>query len=56
MCTIIKLAPNYARFVMETVQNLQFFIHIRFANNANGHICRIGIRRLIRQFTSGAIL
>jgi len=34
-----KLAPDYARFVI--VQNSQFSIHIRFANNANGHIRRI---------------
>jgi len=30
-----------------TVQNSQFSIHIRFANNANGHVCRICTRRLI---------
>jgi len=30
-----------------TVQNSQFSIHIRFANNANGHIRQICIRRLI---------
>jgi len=41
----LKLAPDYAQFV--TVQNSQFSIHIRFANNANRHIRRICIRRLI---------
>jgi len=30
-----------------TVQNSQFSIHIRFANNANGHIRWICTRRLI---------
>jgi len=30
-----------------TVQNSQFSIHIRFANNANGHVRRICTRRLI---------
>jgi len=37
------LALDYAQFV--TVQNSQFSIHIRFANN--GHIRRICTRRLI---------
>jgi len=29
------------------IQNSQFSIHIRFANNANGHIRQICTRRLI---------
>jgi len=35
--------PDDVRFM--TVQNLQFSIHIRFANNANRHIRRICTRR-----------
>jgi len=39
------MRADYARFV--TVQNSQFSIHIRFANNANGHNRRICTRHLI---------
>jgi len=40
-----------------TVQNTQFSIHVRFANNANGYIRRICTRRLIcsYQFASGVV-
>jgi len=31
----------------ETVRNSQFFIHIRFASNANEHICQICVSYLI---------
>jgi len=39
--------PHYARFVIHDSSKLAFFIHIRLANNANGHIRRICTRRLI---------
>jgi len=39
--TIIVRVPDYARFVIRDSSKLAFFIHIRFTNNANGHIRRI---------------
>jgi len=43
----LKVRPHYARFVIRYSSKLAFFIHIRLANNANGHIRRICTRRLI---------
>jgi len=43
----IRVQPHYARFVIRDSSKLAFFIHIRLANNANGHIRRICTRRLI---------
>jgi len=44
---IIRVRPYYARFVIRDSSKLAFFIHIRLANNANGHIRQICTRRLI---------
>jgi len=42
----VKLVPDYARFVIHANSKLAIFSKfIRFANNANGHICRICTRR-----------
>jgi len=39
--------PHYAQFVICDSSKFAFFIDIRLANNANGHIRRICTRRLI---------
>jgi len=43
----VRVRPHYARFLIRDSSKLAFFIHIRLANNANGHIRRICTRRLI---------
>jgi len=42
----LMLAPDYARFVIRDGSKLAIF-YSRFTNNANGHIRRICIGRLI---------
>jgi len=44
---ILRVWPDYTRFVIRDSSKLTFFIHIRFANNANRHIRQICIRHLI---------